>query len=233
VSYSRKISAVTHSIVVIYVDVDDYLGDPRVLSHRLTGNRYWDFLLQDLPKLLEDVTLAVRVQVLYMHDSAPAHFSRAVRDVLNNTYHDGWIGRGGLTAWPPLHQIWILWIITAGTQKFLCVCSSCWQRRGISSHCGCLSDYPHLPRHSSTDAQDDQCRGLHGLSWKTFWTIIIKVIFSYNTQIKCLLTNVDMDIVFLFSYMELLHKVCHHLPATPCITNAMLCGLIGWQRRRC
>jgi hypothetical protein len=38
----------------------------------------------------------------YMHDGAPAHFSRAVRDVLNNTYHGRWVGRGGPTAWPPL-----------------------------------------------------------------------------------------------------------------------------------
>jgi hypothetical protein len=37
-----------------------------------------------------------------MHDGAPAHFSRAVRDVLSNTYHDQWIGRGGPAAWPPL-----------------------------------------------------------------------------------------------------------------------------------
>jgi hypothetical protein len=37
----------------------------------------------------------------YMHDGAPAHFSHAVRDVLNNTCHDWWIGRGGPTAWPP------------------------------------------------------------------------------------------------------------------------------------
>jgi hypothetical protein len=36
-----------------------------------------------------------------MHDGVPAHFSRAVRDVLNNTYHDRWIGRGEPTAWPP------------------------------------------------------------------------------------------------------------------------------------
>jgi hypothetical protein len=28
-------------------------------------------------------------------------FSRAVRDVLSNSYHDRWIGRGGPTAWPP------------------------------------------------------------------------------------------------------------------------------------
>jgi hypothetical protein len=39
--------------------------------------------------------------ILYMHDGASAHFSRAVRQVLNNTYHDRWIGRGGPTAWPP------------------------------------------------------------------------------------------------------------------------------------
>jgi hypothetical protein len=36
-----------------------------------------------------------------MHDDGPAHFSRAVRDVLNITYHDQGIGRGGPTAWPP------------------------------------------------------------------------------------------------------------------------------------
>jgi hypothetical protein len=36
-----------------------------------------------------------------MQDGAPAHFSRAVRDVLSNTYHDRWTGRGGPTAWPP------------------------------------------------------------------------------------------------------------------------------------
>jgi hypothetical protein len=28
-------------------------------------------------------------------------FSRAVRDVLSNSYHDRWTGRGGPTAWPP------------------------------------------------------------------------------------------------------------------------------------
>jgi hypothetical protein len=33
--------------------------------------------------------------------SAPAQPSRAVRDVLSNIYHEGWIGWGGPTAWPP------------------------------------------------------------------------------------------------------------------------------------
>jgi hypothetical protein len=36
-----------------------------------------------------------------MHDGIPAYFTRTVREVLNNTYHDRWIDRGGPTAWPP------------------------------------------------------------------------------------------------------------------------------------
>jgi hypothetical protein len=44
---------------------------------------YRDFLLHDPPKLLEDVPLAARARMWYMHDGAPAHFNRAVRDVLN------------------------------------------------------------------------------------------------------------------------------------------------------
>jgi hypothetical protein len=38
---------------------------------------------------------------MHMHDGGPAHFSSDVEDVLNNIYHDGWIGRGGPIAWPP------------------------------------------------------------------------------------------------------------------------------------
>jgi hypothetical protein len=81
--------------------VGDCLAGPHVSPHRLTGNHCGGFLLHELPKLLEDVPLAVRARMWYMHDGAPAHFSRAVRDVLNNTYHDRWIRRGGPTARPP------------------------------------------------------------------------------------------------------------------------------------
>jgi hypothetical protein len=77
------------------------VGRPACFAHRFTGNHYREFLLHDLPKLLEDVPLAVRARMWYMHDGAPAHFSCAEWDVLNNTYHGRWIGRGGPTAWPP------------------------------------------------------------------------------------------------------------------------------------
>jgi hypothetical protein len=69
---------VTYSIVVINFDVAYYLVRGHVLSHRLTGNHYRDFLLHDVSELLEDVPLAVRARMWYMHDGAPAHFSRAV-----------------------------------------------------------------------------------------------------------------------------------------------------------
>jgi hypothetical protein len=68
--------------------IGDCFVGPHVLPHRLTGNKYRDFLLHDLPKLLEDVPLAVRAVMWDMHDGAPAHFSHAMRDVLNNTYYD-------------------------------------------------------------------------------------------------------------------------------------------------
>ena len=37
----------------------------------------------------------------YQHDGAPAHFSIAARQVLNNKYPNRWIGRGGPVPWPP------------------------------------------------------------------------------------------------------------------------------------
>jgi hypothetical protein len=47
-----------------------------------------DFLLHDLPKLLEDVPLAVRAQMWYVHNDALESFTRAMRDVLDNNYHN-------------------------------------------------------------------------------------------------------------------------------------------------
>jgi hypothetical protein len=116
---------VTYSNVVINFDVRDCLVGLHVLPHQLTGKHYRDLPLYDLPKLLEDVPLAVRARMWYMHDGAPAHFSRAVRDVLNNNYHGRWIVREGLTARLHARQLCILWIFTLETSKNPCVCSSC------------------------------------------------------------------------------------------------------------
>jgi hypothetical protein len=94
--------------------VCDCLVGPQVLPHRITGNQYLDFLLHDLQTLVESVPLAVRARMWYLHDSAPAHFSRVVRDVLNTIYYDRSTGRGGPIAWPQrsTHSI------PVGTHKF-------------------------------------------------------------------------------------------------------------------
>src|SRR5258705_3354060 len=43
----------------------------------------------------------VRQRMWFLHDGAPAHFSRAVRDFLDAAFPHRWIGRGGPIAWPP------------------------------------------------------------------------------------------------------------------------------------
>jgi hypothetical protein len=72
-----------------------------VLSHRLTGNHYRELSYMICTKLLEDVPMAVRTRMWYLYDVTTAHFSRAVRDILNNTHPNRGIGRGGPIAWPP------------------------------------------------------------------------------------------------------------------------------------
>jgi hypothetical protein len=140
-----------------------FLVGCHVLSHRLTGSHYRDFLLHDLPKLLEDVPLAVRARMWYV-----LTVLRAVRDVLSNTYHDQWIGTGGPTAWPPRSTGLNPLVLHVGTPK----CGSCWQQRDTSpSHCGCLSDCPQLPRHLCVDTavRLETCRGVHWIWWRTYY----------------------------------------------------------------
>jgi hypothetical protein len=88
----------------------------------------------------------------YMHDGAPAPFSRAKRDVLSNTYHDRWIGRGGPIAWPPrspdLNPLDLYLWRHLKTLVYVAPVDN----EGAPHHrSGCLSDYLQLPRHLWTD----------------------------------------------------------------------------------
>lgn len=80
--------------------IGDHLIGPFYLPGRLNGQSYLHFLQEELPVLLEDVPIGLRNQMWYMHDGAPAHFSAAVREYLNNVYPDRWVGRGGPQPWP-------------------------------------------------------------------------------------------------------------------------------------
>jgi hypothetical protein len=69
-----------------------------VLLNRLRGAVYHScfvFLLNDLPVFLEYVPLYQRQHKWFLHDGAPPHSLRIVRQHLNQTFGEQWIGGGG------------------------------------------------------------------------------------------------------------------------------------------
>lgn len=42
----------------------------------------------------------MRETLIFQHDGAPAHYSRRVREILDERFPDRWIGRGGPINWP-------------------------------------------------------------------------------------------------------------------------------------
>lgn len=81
--------------------IGDMLIGPYLLPERLDGNTYHTFLERVLPDLMVNVPAATRRNMWFQHDGAPAHFSHSVREYLDRTYPDRWIGRGGPVRWPP------------------------------------------------------------------------------------------------------------------------------------
>ena len=73
---------------------------PFFLPPRLNGERYLQFLRQDLPMLLEEFPLNRRRTMLYQHDGATPYSTNAVRNYLNEVFPDRWIGRNGPILWP-------------------------------------------------------------------------------------------------------------------------------------
>lgn len=74
---------------------------PIFLPERLNGPNYVRFLRRQLPGLLDEIPLLSRLNLIFMHDGAPAHFSRVARRHLNRVFRGRWIGRSGPISWPP------------------------------------------------------------------------------------------------------------------------------------
>jgi len=77
--------------------LDNKLIGPFVFENNLTGNAYEVFLRNELPGLLEDIPLIIRSQMYFQHDGALPHYTRHVRDHLNESFPNRWLGR----EWPP------------------------------------------------------------------------------------------------------------------------------------
>jgi hypothetical protein len=69
--------------------IGDVLVDPHVLPQRLTGNSYRHFLKNDLPTLLEDLPLAIRAHMWFMHDGAQPHSALQFENSWTCTLPDG------------------------------------------------------------------------------------------------------------------------------------------------
>lgn len=80
--------------------IGDRIIGPHFFDGPLNGETYLNFLRDDLPQLLDELDPDLRQTLVFQHDGAPPHYSAAVRRFLNNQYPN-WIGRGGVTAWPP------------------------------------------------------------------------------------------------------------------------------------
>lgn len=83
------------------------LGNSLLGYHIIPGNLnaelYHEFLSTRFHEFLEDIPLARRGTLWYMHDGAPPHYSRQCRRWLNEHFPNRWIGRGNDAPinWPP------------------------------------------------------------------------------------------------------------------------------------
>ena len=78
---------------------NNFIG-PFVFDNNLMRNAYEVFLRNELPGLLEDIPLMIRSQMYFKHDGAPPYYTRHVRDYLNESFPNRWLGCGGPIPWP-------------------------------------------------------------------------------------------------------------------------------------
>jgi len=80
--------------------VDGNIVGPYFFPHRLDGAAFLEFLNGHFSDLIEDVPIELRRNMWFQMDGCPAHYSRDVRNWLNENFPGRWIGRGGPVAWP-------------------------------------------------------------------------------------------------------------------------------------
>lgn len=80
--------------------VNGYLIGPYFFDAIINSENYLQLLRDDLPLLLEDIDIDTRRRMWLQHDGAGPHYANIVKDFLNDTFPNRWIGRGGPVRWP-------------------------------------------------------------------------------------------------------------------------------------
>jgi hypothetical protein len=64
--------------------INDHVIGPHFFDGSLTGNKYQQFLDENIPIILEEVNLNTRHIMWFQHDGAPPHYYLCVRQYLDN-----------------------------------------------------------------------------------------------------------------------------------------------------
>jgi len=81
--------------------INNQLVGPYFYDGTLNGQRYLDFLLNNLPELMENIPLETRANMWFQQDGAPAHNANIVKIFLNEKFKSKWMGTQGPLKWPP------------------------------------------------------------------------------------------------------------------------------------
>lgn len=80
---------------------NDQLIGPYFFRENLTGERYLDFLNNELVEVLDNMPVQNRCNLWYQLDGAPIHQTEQVRERLNELFQGRVIGRDREFCWPP------------------------------------------------------------------------------------------------------------------------------------
>lgn len=85
--------------------IGDKIIGPFFFEDNLNGDLYLNFLqtflIPELQRIFPDDDGNLDQRVFFQQDGAPPHFARNVREFLNVTFPNRWIGRRGFIEWPP------------------------------------------------------------------------------------------------------------------------------------
>ena len=80
--------------------INSQIIGPKFYEGNLNSQIYLEFLVNELPVLLEDVLLVVKERMYFQQDGAPPHNVRITTDYLNDTFPHRWIGKNEANRWP-------------------------------------------------------------------------------------------------------------------------------------